>query len=134
MGGETCLGECPLTSHLVYLCDCKLFVFPTRAHENLCSYLSNALLNQDSGPSFCVQTLPACSAPPSLLVVEVKSLITESFLLYNMYFKNILKVNFSHRMIFIRNYASLHIVLVISYNIITPSIDSFLCINGNYVI
>lgn len=33
-----------------------------------------------------------------------------------------------------RNYASLHIVLVILYNIITPSIDTFLCINGNYAI
>lgn len=51
-----------------------------------------------------------------------------------MYFKNIIEVNFSHRMIFLRNYASLHIVLLILYNIITPSIDSFLCINGNYAI
>lgn len=71
-----------------YKSDYNLFVFLTHAYKNLFSYLPVAHLNQIFEPSFCMQTLPACSALP-LLLVEVKSVITKPFLLYYMYFLNI---------------------------------------------
>lgn len=67
-----------------FMSDYNLFVFPTHAYKNVSSYLPVAHLNRIFEPSFCMQTLPACSAPP-LLVVDVKSVITKSFLLYYMY-------------------------------------------------
>lgn len=53
-----------------YKSDYNLFVFPTHAYKILFSYLPVAHLSQIFEPSFCMQTLPACSAPP-LLLVEV---------------------------------------------------------------
>lgn len=50
---EMCLRECLLTSQLVYLCENKLFVFPTCSYENSC-YLSNALLVWIPASSFYV--------------------------------------------------------------------------------